>query len=78
MTLIDLVVVAYPESCGKEICYAPRHEVETGDTVVTTFGEGTVKETLFTYSEDEVFQFFARNQKIRPVLFKPIKYDDDT
>lgn len=78
MNLIDLVVVEYPQNVGKEICYAPRHEVEAGDTVMTSFGEGTVKETLFTYSEDEVFQFFARNQKIRPVLFKPIKYDDAT
>ena len=75
---IDLVLVSYGKTVGKEICYAPRHEVEKGDKVVTQFGEGEVVETLFTYSEDEVFKFFARNQKIRPILFKPIKYEEET
>lgn len=74
---IDLVVVEYHDS-DREICYAPRREVDIGDAVITKWGEGKVIETLFTYSEDEVFKFFRRNTKIRPVIYKPIKYEEES
>ena len=72
---IDLVLVEYKDS-SREICYAPRGEVNIGDDVITKWGDGKVIETLFTYSEDEVFKFFRRNTKIHPVLYKPIKYKE--
>lgn len=75
MEYIDLVLVDYGNGCGTEICYAPRRAVDVGDTVLTNFGEGTVTETLFTYSEDEVYSFFKRNMKIRQVLSKIVKIE---
>ena len=79
MKFIDLVVVVPKIGCGKEICYAPSCSVEPGMTVITDFGEGVVDETLFTNREDEVYKFFSRNMRIRPVLsiVKEIKYKDD-
>ena len=74
---IDLVLVEYKDS-SREICYAPRREVNIGDNVITNWGEGKVIETLFTYSEDDVFKFFRRNTKITPVLYKPIKYEEES
>lgn len=73
---IDLVVVEYLRG-GTEICYAPSWEVKNGDAVVTEFGEGKVVETLFTSVNDKMFKFFDRNMKIRPVLYKPIKYYEE-
>ena len=79
MNFIDLVIVDYGNNCGTEICYTPRGAVDVGDTVLTQFGEGKVTETLFTYSEDDVYKFFKRNMKIRQVLSKliTIKYDPE-
>lgn len=74
---IDLVVVEYLRNGGTEICYAPSCEVKEGDTVVTQFGEGKVVENLTVWNDDTVLKFFKRNTKIRPVLYKPIKYEEE-
>lgn len=74
---IDLVVVEYLRNVGTEICYAPSDELKEGDAVVTQFGEGKVVDTINAWSEDKVFKFFKRNTKIRPVLYKPIKYEEE-
>lgn len=74
---IDLVVVEYLRNSGTEICYAPSSELKEGDAVVTQFGEGKVVDTINAWSEDKVFKFFKRNTKIRPVLYKPIKYEEE-
>ena len=74
---IDLVVVEYLRNSGTEICYAPSDELKEGDAVVTQFGEGKVVDIINTWSEDKVFKFFKRNTKIRPVLYKPIKYEEE-
>ena len=79
MNYIDLVLVVPKVGCGKEICYAPGCVVEPGMTVITDFGEGIVEETLYVNRDEEVFKFFSRNMRIRPVLsiVKEIKYKAD-
>lgn len=74
---IDLVAVDYLNRTGIEICYAPSDELKEGDAVVTQFGEGKVVDVISAWGEDKVFKFFKRNTKIRPVLYKPIKYEEE-
>ena len=74
---IDLVVVEYLRNAGTEICYAPSNELKEGDAVVTQFGEGKVVDMISAWHEDKVYSFFKRNTKIRPVLYKPIKYEEE-
>lgn len=74
---IDLVAVEYLRASGTEICYAPSDELKEGDAVVTQFGEGKVIDIINAWSEDKVYSFFKRNTNIRPVLYKPIKYEEE-
>lgn len=62
---IDLVIV--DAEYKNLICYAPYNTVHMGDTVITGSGNGQVVETLFTYSENDVFQFFKRNVDLIPI-----------
>ena len=74
---LDLVAVDYLNRTGIEICYAPSDELKEGDAVVTQFGEGKVVDIINAWSEDKVFKFFKCNTKIWPVLYKPIKYEEE-
>ena len=65
---IDLVIV--DTEFKKVICYAPYNTVREGDTVITEAGNGQVVETLYTFSSDDVFQFFKRNTTIYPIRAK--------
>jgi len=68
MSLIDLVVVSPVRGAGRIIGYVPRGTVEIGDIVVTRDGEMEVKDTLFSYTEDDVFQFLKRNTILTPII----------
>lgn len=75
ITSIDLLIV--DTQYKNVICYAPRNTVKLGDTVITDIGTGKVTDTMFTYSEDDVYKFFKRNMDIIPVksVITPINYE---
>lgn len=78
MNFIDLVIIRPAKGEGRSVGYAPRGEVNVGDTVITQFGEEIVLDTLFTYSEDEVFQFLKRNSTLTKIqsVVKTIDYSE--
>lgn len=76
MNFIDLVIIRPARGDGRSVGYAPRGEVNVGDTVITQFGEEVVLDTLFTYSEDDVYQFLKRNSTLTRIqsVMKTIDY----
>lgn len=78
MNLIDLVIIRPAKGEGRSIGYAPRGEVNVGDTVVTQFGDEVVLDMLFTYSEDDVYQFLKRNKTLTRIksVVKTIDYSE--
>ena len=72
---IDLAVVDM--EVRNAICYAPYGEIKPGDTVITSIGNGIVTETLYTYTDNELFAFFKRNVEIVPIksVINPISYE---
>ena len=75
MNLIDLIIVQPVNGAGKSVGYVPRGEVEVGDIVVTRDGEEEVIDTLFSYTEDDVFQFLKKNTILLPILSVVKKID---
>lgn len=72
---IDLAVVDMEYK--NAICYAPYGTIKPGDTVITSIGNGIVTETLYTYTDNELFAFFKRNVEIVPIrsVVQPISYE---
>lgn len=75
MSSIDLLVVTTLQK--KVFCYAPYGIVKVGDKVITRNGSGTVTDSIYTLSEDDVFKFFKRNMSIEPIeaVIRPVNFE---
>ena len=73
---IDLVIVRPVKGEGRTIGYVPRGAVEIGDVVITRFGEEEVVDTLYSYTEDDVFKFMKKNTILTPIysVIKKLDY----
>lgn len=66
---------------GDFLCYAPFHALKVGDTVELQNGRAaTVKDLVYTFAGDDIFQFLKRNMKMQPVkaVVHQLNYDEVT
>ena len=72
---IDLVVIQPVKGGGRLVGYVPKGAVGIGDTVITRDGEMEVIDTLFSYTEDDVFKFLRKNTILTPIISVVKKID---
>ena len=65
---IDLVVIQPVKGGGRLVGYVPMGAVGIGDTVITRDGEMEVIDTLFSYTEDDVFKFLRKITILTPII----------